>query len=68
MERPEANFAADVCLLLTTVAFTIALVPYYGSLGAAWATLAGITAGTLVRGWTLRLALLEESQTEGEAA
>ncbi len=69
MERPQANFAADVCALLTTIAVTIALVPHYGSLGAAWATLAGTAAGSLARGWTLRLALLEpEAIAEGGAA
>jgi O-antigen/teichoic acid export membrane protein len=67
MERPQANFVADACSMLLMVAVTIALVPQYGALGAAWATFAGALAGTLVRGWSLRLAVIEDA-AEGGAA
>jgi O-antigen/teichoic acid export membrane protein len=49
MERPSANFRADLCTLLATVAAAAFLVPSIGVLGAALATLAGTTTGMFVR-------------------
>lgn len=60
MERPRANFAADVCALCATMVATVSFVPTYGALGIAFATLAGATAGTIVRAWTLRSLLATE--------
>jgi O-antigen/teichoic acid export membrane protein len=53
MERPAANFAADVCTFLVTIAGAIALVGPLGILGAAVAILAGTSAGATVRFFTL---------------
>jgi O-antigen/teichoic acid export membrane protein len=53
MERPAANFAADVCTFAATIGSAIVLVGPLGILGAAMAILAGSSAGTLVRFFTL---------------
>jgi O-antigen/teichoic acid export membrane protein len=60
MERPQANFAADITALLTTLAATAWLVPLYHTQGTAGAMLIGTAAGMLVRTATL-LRLLHES-------
>jgi O-antigen/teichoic acid export membrane protein len=49
MERPSANFAADVCSLVVVVVATIGLVPQFGPLGAALAILAGTVTDSAVR-------------------
>lgn len=49
MERPSANFRADLCSLLATIAAAAFLVPSFGVLGAALATLAGSTTDMFVR-------------------
>lgn len=67
MERPAANFAADVCSFLVTLATAIALTASCGALGAALATLAGIGVGTGVRAWTLRR-LMQTQISEARAA
>jgi O-antigen/teichoic acid export membrane protein len=59
MERPSANFVADLFSLAVVVIATIALVPVWGPLGAAIATLAGTTTDALVRLWILRLTMRE---------
>lgn len=49
MERPSANFAADVCTLTVLLIAAACLVPPLGIVGAAVASLLGTTTGTLVR-------------------
>ena len=53
IERPQANFAADLCTFVVTVAMALALVHPLGVLGAAIAALAGSTLGVAVRCLTL---------------
>jgi O-antigen/teichoic acid export membrane protein len=59
LERPRANFAADVCTAALTAGGALALVPPLGPLGAALATLAGSAGGAAVRWWRLRQLLRE---------
>jgi O-antigen/teichoic acid export membrane protein len=54
MERPSANFGADVAAMIATVIATVSLVPAWGARGAAAALICGNTVGTLIRGWQLR--------------
>lgn len=54
MERPSANFGADVAAMLVTVAATVSLVPTWGGKGAAAALCLGNSTGTLIRGWQLK--------------
>ncbi len=49
MERPSANFAADVCTLTVMLTAAACLVPTLGIVGAAAASLLGTTTGTSVR-------------------
>ncbi len=49
MRRPEANVSADIATMLSTVAASLTLIPAYGIVGAAYAYLAGTTAGVLLR-------------------
>ncbi|HYW80155.1 MAG TPA: hypothetical protein VE890_11290 [Thermoguttaceae bacterium] len=49
MERPSANFAADVCTLTVTITTAICLVHPLGIVGAAAAALLGTSTGALVR-------------------
>jgi O-antigen/teichoic acid export membrane protein len=53
VDRPRSNFVADVCCLTVTLIVAAFLILPYGALGAAFATLAGITAAALVRSLTL---------------
>jgi O-antigen/teichoic acid export membrane protein len=53
MERPAANFAADLCCFAATVGAAAILVGPLGVLGAAAAILAGTGAGAAVRFFTL---------------
>lgn len=53
MERPRANFTADVCMFAVTVALLLCLVGPLGVLGAATAVLAGTIVGMSVRTLTL---------------
>lgn len=59
MERPSANFVADLIALGVVIAATIALVPWLGPLGAALATLAGTSSDALVRLIVLRATMRE---------
>ena len=64
MERPAANFAADVCVMTVVVAGSLTLIPVWGPVGAAAATLlAHLTAAT-VRGWTLLRVMGEVAKIE----
>ncbi len=67
IERPSANFVADLCSLVVVVVTAIVLVPLWGPLGAATATLAGTASDAAVRLWILRLAM-RELAAEGAAA
>lgn len=53
VERPDANFRADLCAMGVTIVGTLALVPFMGGLGAALAALIGMVADAAVRWWTL---------------
>jgi O-antigen/teichoic acid export membrane protein len=66
MERPSANFRADVAAMVITVLATALCIPVWGGLGAALALLFGNTTGTLIRVWQLRR--LARVLTLGEAA
>jgi O-antigen/teichoic acid export membrane protein len=54
MERPKANFLADLISLGVVVVVTVACVPLLGPLGAALATLSGTASDAAVRLWILR--------------
>ena len=49
MERPSANFVADLISFGVVIAAALFLVPQHGPLGAAIATLAGTTSDAAVR-------------------
>lgn len=53
MELPSANFRADVCALATWLTATAVLVPPYGAMGAAIASVTGTVVGAIVRGAVL---------------
>ena len=59
MERPQANFAADLTALGVVITATILLVPAFGPLGAAVATLAGTSTDAAVRLFILRQTMRE---------
>jgi O-antigen/teichoic acid export membrane protein len=61
MERPSANFTADLGSLAVVLVATALLVPRFGPLGAAWATLLGTAAGAVVRVIALRRAMREHA-------
>ena len=54
VDRPRANFLADLCGVCTTIVLSLFLVPTQGALGAALATLAGSTVAAIVRMFTLQ--------------
>lgn len=53
VDRPRANFLADVVTFVGTGAALAALVPEFGVTGAALGLLLGTAAGTVTRTWTL---------------
>jgi O-antigen/teichoic acid export membrane protein len=57
MERPQANFVADLGALLVTLLASVLLIGRLDALGAALAMLAGALTGSLVRGLTVMRAL-----------
>lgn len=67
VERPDANFRADLCAMVVTMVMTIALVPMLGGLGAAIAAFVGMTADAAVRWWTLRRMMRELQAKEAVA-
>jgi O-antigen/teichoic acid export membrane protein len=67
MERPQANFAADLTALAVVIVATILLVPAFGPLGAALTTLAGTSTDAVVRLYVLRLTMREFASAEGAA-
>jgi O-antigen/teichoic acid export membrane protein len=65
MERPQANFAADLTALAVVIVATVVLVPAFGPLGAALTTLAGTSTDAVVRLYVLRLTMREFGQAGG---
>ena len=65
MERPQANFAADLTALGVVITSTILLVPAFGPLGAALTTLAGTTTDAAVRMFILRQTMREFASAKG---
>lgn len=63
IDRPKANFSADVWTLTVTLALLFCLVQPYGIVGAAMADLGGNVSGALVRYGTLRRLLRTVRQT-----
>jgi O-antigen/teichoic acid export membrane protein len=61
MERPSANFVADLLSLVVVVIATVALVPLWGPLGAAAATLAGSISDAILRVLVLQRTMRELS-------
>jgi O-antigen/teichoic acid export membrane protein len=61
MERPSANFVADLISVGVVIVATIMLVPAFGPLGAALATLAGTSSDAAVRLIVLRTTMREFS-------
>jgi O-antigen/teichoic acid export membrane protein len=59
MERPQANFVADLMSLAVVIVATISLVPMFGPLGAALATLSGTSTDAAVRLFILRQTMRE---------
>jgi O-antigen/teichoic acid export membrane protein len=62
MDRPRANFLADVCSFVVAFSFLLCLVGPFGVPGAALATLAGTTVGVAVRWWTLATLMRQGSK------
>jgi len=67
MERPRANFVADLAALCIVIVTTIVLVPTLGPLGAAISTLAGTASDALVRLWILRQTMRELAREKSAA-
>ena len=61
MERPSANFVADLISLGVVIVATLTFVPLFGPLGAAMATLAGTSSDAAVRLFILRKTMGEYS-------
>ncbi len=53
VERPAANFRADICALVIAIAASAVFLPHYGALGAALAMFLGVSGGAAVRCWIL---------------
>ena len=64
MERPQANFVADLTALGVVIIATIFLVPAFGPLGAALTTLAGTATDAAVRLFILRQTMREFASAE----
>jgi O-antigen/teichoic acid export membrane protein len=67
MERPQANFVADLTSLGIVIVATVVLVPTFGPLGAALSTLAGTSSDAIVRLYILRLTMREHARAEAAA-
>jgi O-antigen/teichoic acid export membrane protein len=67
MERPSANFFADLIALAVVIVATICFVPLWGPLGAALATLCGTSSDAAIRLWILRRTM-HEMAAVGRAA
>ncbi|MCA9067731.1 MAG: lipopolysaccharide biosynthesis protein [Planctomycetaceae bacterium] len=53
IDRPDANFRADLCALVATIVFSALLIGPYGVVGAALATTLGAAVDGLIRGFIL---------------
>ncbi len=53
IDRPSANFRADLCALLATIVFSVLLIGPYGIMGAALAIALGATVDGLTRSYIL---------------
>jgi O-antigen/teichoic acid export membrane protein len=53
IDRPQANFRADVCGLIATIALSTLLIGPYGVMGAALATTLGAAVDAMIRGGIL---------------
>jgi len=60
--KQRRNFAIDVLVFCITITAAVCLAPTKGALGAALASLIGVTIGTAIRAVLLHRALLESSQ------
>jgi len=67
IERPDANFAADVAALVVSLALAAWLTPLYGVTGAAAATLVGTSIDALIRAATLLRLQIRPAATTGAA-
>jgi O-antigen/teichoic acid export membrane protein len=67
IERPSANFKADLCSLGFVIVATVVFVPLWGPLGAALTTLTGTASDAAIRVWILRLAMQELAADRGAA-
>jgi O-antigen/teichoic acid export membrane protein len=71
VNRPRANFLADVATLVASAGAMALSIPGYGVTGAAFGLLAGTTIGAAIRTWTLlqmlRHASAAAGRTTGEA-
>lgn len=61
MDRPSANFRADLYSLIATIASSAVLIPTYGALGAAWSALIGASVDAALRFATLAHCLRHEA-------
>lgn len=61
MDRPSANFRADLIAMCVSIFAMLLLVPWLGPLGAALSTLATVSSDAAIRGWTLKVKLLDLS-------
>jgi O-antigen/teichoic acid export membrane protein len=69
MDKPSANFKADLISLGVTILTAVILTPLYGVLGAAISTLCGTVTDAAIRWWTLQNLMREVEQqikTENE--
>lgn len=67
MERPSANFRADLTALIAIVGCSIWLVPVYGPLGAAYAALIGNVVDAVVR-WVILKKLMASTEALAHSA
>lgn len=63
IDKPSANFRADVCALIATVIAAVTLTPAYGVWGAALSSLIGASVDAVIRMWTLLRLLAELTPT-----
>lgn len=64
MDRPAANFRADVCVMTVVIIGSLTLIPPWGPIGAAMVTLLSHLVAALVRGWTLLTVMREVAAAE----
>lgn len=67
IDKPSANFRADVCALISTIVLSALLIGPYGVIGAALATTLGAAVDALIRGGILFHEIRQLRLTEGQA-